>query len=276
LAVVIAQAIAITSLAIWPPPPITAEQHTHADQTAGTKTEQCSPLCRWWNWTTGEPVSFYTSILAIFTGVLAVSTIGLWTSTKDAARGGERAANIAEQALFADKRAFIAANGLAQYWELDPATGLYNWRFRPGLFNSGETPTRNMTMHVECEVRTQSLPPGFDFDTATSPPGRGIITPKAGIQGGLCPLPGQPAITPQDILDSQANQKFIYIWGWIRYNDVFPRTPQHITRYCWLVVVTGNPLTFIPNTPGQPPTPGTLHFSSIHHTEGNCADEECG
>lgn len=70
LAVVIAQAIVIVCLAAWPPPPITAVQKAYADQTSQAKEDQCSPLCRFWNWTTGDAISFYTSVLALFSGVL--------------------------------------------------------------------------------------------------------------------------------------------------------------------------------------------------------------
>jgi hypothetical protein len=88
--------------------------------------------------------------------------------------------------------------------------------------------------------------------------------------GGIAP--GEAAITPQDIVDVQESRKLVYLWGWIRYNDVFPETPQHISHFCWLITATGNPRNFIPNTPGQPPTAHTLAFQNLLHTEGNYAD----
>jgi hypothetical protein len=99
------------------------------------------------------------------------------------------------------------------------------------------------------------------------------MPPMFELQGGIAPdLSGGP-ITPQDILDSQAGRKFIYLWGWIKYQDIFPETEQHITRYCWQIVTTGDPLKFAPNTQGRPPTPGALSFSNRHHTEGNSIDD---
>ncbi len=98
-----------------------------------------------------------------------------------------------------------------------------------------------------------------------------MIAPNADTHGGAAPQ-GIP-ITPQDMLDSQAFTKFIYLWGWIKYRDVFPNTPEHTTRFCWLILVTGNPSTFVPNTPGQPPTPGTLYFNFLQHTEGNYTED---
>jgi hypothetical protein len=77
------------------------------------------------------------------------------------------------------------------------------------------------------------------------------------------------AISLQDILDSQHGTKWLYIWGWARYSDVFANTPQHITRFCWVITPVGDPLAFDPNVPSG------IDFQTVHHTEGNCADDEC-
>jgi len=199
-----------------------------------------------------------TVIIAIFTLVLAGVT--------------DRQARLTKEALVQDRRAFVSAIGFTQYFESDPATGNYNWRFRPTLVNSGETPTNNLTMYVQCAIRNSVLPAGFDFDANSGPPGNGLLGPKATSQGGIAPDYTQAAVTPQDLIDAGTGKKFIYLWGWIKYNDVFPKTPQHTTRYCWRVTVSGDPFRYIPNTSGQPPTPGTLLFNQIFHTEGNYAD----
>jgi hypothetical protein len=64
-----------------------------------------------------------------------------------------RQAQLTREALITDKRAFIYADAFMQYHEQDPATGLYNWRFRPRWRNAGEGATRNATMYVQCEMR---------------------------------------------------------------------------------------------------------------------------
>ncbi len=162
--------------------------------------------------------------------------------------------------------------GIAQFWEPDAATGKYNWRLRPILRNTGNTPTRQMSMFVECEIRNTPLPQGYAFAYQDQNVAGGTISPKFDLTGGLAPRsPGAP-ITPQDLLDAQNGRKFIYLWGFVRYRDVFPRSRIHTTRYCYMITTTGDPLTFIPNTPGQPPTPGTLAFQTIHHSEGNDID----
>jgi hypothetical protein len=128
-------------------------------------------------------------------------------------------------------------------------------------------------MYVCCEILDKPLPKGYDFSPVDANISTGTIPPKFELQGGIAPV-GR-FISPQEIFDCQNNRRFIYLWGWIEYNDVFPNTTRHITKYCWAIHITGDPFGYMPNTPGAPPTTGALHFSSSHHFEGNCIDEEC-
>jgi hypothetical protein len=116
------------------------------------------------------------------------------------------------------------------------------------------------------------LPKGYAFNVKSDNFGTGIIGPKETLTGGIAPQGA--AVTPQDLADAQAFNKFIYLIGWVKYIDVFPNTPEHITHFCWLIFITGDPHTFVPNTAGQPPTPGTLSFTYLQHTEGNYASDD--
>jgi hypothetical protein len=209
-----------------------------------------------------------TGITAFATLIIAAFTGTLWAATN-------RQAVLTKEALIANNRAFVFVPGFSQFWERDGETGHYNWRLRPALRNSGGTPTRNATMYVECEIRNTPLPPRYPFTPQVENTANVTIPPRFDLSGGIAPRNPGAAITPQDIIDAQNGRKFIYLWGVIRYSDVFPRTRPHITRYCYHITVTGDPFTFTPNTPGQPPTPGTLAFNMIHHFEGNCIDEGC-
>jgi hypothetical protein len=205
-------------------------------------------------------------ITALATLAIAAFTATLWFATN-------QQAELTKEAFIADKRAFVFATGFTSIWEEDKATSLYNWRFKPTLRNSGETPTKTLQMYVACEVRNTSLPPGYAFTPQEQYIASGMMPPKFDLQGGQAPQFPGAAVTPQDIVDAQAGRKFIYLWGWIKYRDVFPKTPQHTTRYCWAILPTGDPMTFVPNTPGQPPAPGTLSFHSIHLPDGNSIDD---
>jgi hypothetical protein len=234
-----------------------------------------------WEKAADDPVAYFTLWLVAFTGVLAISTIGLWIVTwrasasqardmKASIAAAEKSGEIARDAMIAGERAFVFTTGTMPFWELDAATKLYHWRFRPNWTNSGDTPTKKMTMHTECMLRDSVLPLGFEFDYPTTETGTALIPPNTSAGGGLAPRYPAPAITPQDILDVQAGKKFLYFMGWAKYFDVFPDTPQHITRFCWQLLPLGDPFAYDPSV-----TPQNLTFPNIYHHEGNCADDEC-
>lgn len=128
-------------------------------------------------------------------------------------------------------------------------------------------------MYTNCVVRDTQLPPRYDFPHQETEVASAFIHGKAGLQGSLAPRGGPDvAISPTRIRESQEGAKFIYLWGWMKYFDVFPDTPEHTTHFCWQIVVTGDALDYVPNTLGTPPTPHTLLFASLQHTEGNYAD----
>ena len=248
--------------------------------------------------------SFYDRLIAWATVALAIVTIGLavftallWLATyrlaqdakqtatrqagemqetlriaRESAKASRDAADIAHAAMVAGERAFVFATGLAQFFAPIPGTSQYIWRFRPNWQNSGDTPTKNMTMHVECELRETQLPDGFKFNYVTEDIAPALIPPKTTTHGGQVPRAPKPAITPQDILEIQAGKKYFYVWGWARYWDVFPGTSPHITRFCWMIDPVGDPTTF---RPGSQVVGETLTFNTLHHHEGNCADDEC-
>jgi len=215
-------------------------------------------------------LAHYTLALAVLGGLqlaaLGLQVLFLRLAFKEARRSGD----IARDAMVAGERAFVFAVALNSYWELDGTTQTYSWRFRPLWRNSGDTPTRNMLMHSECVVRETRLPAGFDFAYATAETGTALLAPHMDASGGLAPRPPHPAVTAQDIVGAQQGQKYVYIWGWARYSDVFPDTPVHLTRFCWLITCLGNPLTHDPAEETK-----KITFSWILNSEGNCADDEC-
>jgi hypothetical protein len=75
-----------------------------------------------------------------------------------------------------------------------------------------------------------------------------------------------PTSIPLVKVEAIADKKlFMYLWGWARYNDIFPDTKRHITRYCWKVSFTRT---------GTAPTE-TFQFRSDSCLHNNCSDDEC-
>lgn len=213
---------------------------------------------RWFWKFMDDPNAFFAAAVAFFTLVL------LFISRQQN--------QITRDAMIAGERAFVFPMEIHPVWEQNTQTGEYWWRFRPTWKNSGDTPTRDMIMHSECELRTAPLPLGFNFDYPTTETGKALLPPTTHAWGGIGPRFPANAISPDDILDIQQGRKLLCFWGWARYHDVFPGTPEHITRFCWYILATGDPRAF---SPTQPAGPDRLVFSTIHHPEGNCADDEC-
>ena len=184
-------------------------------------------------------------------------------------RESRRASDIAHDAMVASQRAFVFVIGAVGRWELDAASQKYNWRLVAHLSNTGNTATKNMRMHSNCVLMSSPLPKGFNFDYITANTGTGLIGPKLTAYGGQVPPMPNPALTPQDLLDAQQGRKWLYIMGWVRYFDIFPGTPERITRYCFLVTPSGDPFSF------SPAHPDGMVFPTFHHFENNCADDGC-
>ena len=247
--------------------PVENTQHSQADQTAQTQSpEQKEQKESFFVRTTTDPTAFFTFGIFLFTGVLAISTIGLWRQTA-------RLAKDAERNSITTQRAFVFATNINPSWYLDPASGQYHWRFRPTWRNSGDTPTQNLRLHTKCELRNTVLPEDFSFDYKTDQIGTGILGPKFEQQGGEAPQLPTPAITVQDIIDIQSGRKFLYLMGWVRYNDVFPETPERLTRFCWQILPVGDSASYNPFPTAD--RPNSLFFPYVHHKKGNCADDEC-
>lgn len=152
-------------------------------------------------------LAYYTKVLAWVAGFQFLALIGQVIFLRLAFKESRRAGDIARDAMVAGERAFVFATGITPFWERGEQTSAYNWRFRPVWQNSGDTPTRNMTMHVECVLRDTVLPIGFDFNYPTVTVGTALIPPKITTMGGIAPQAPSPPIFQQDILDAQQAEK---------------------------------------------------------------------
>jgi hypothetical protein len=205
------------------------------------------------------------AITALAAIIVAAFTASVWIATGHQAK-------LTRQAVMAGKRAFVFPTGVVALPESNAKTGSFDWRLVPAWENSGETPTRNLRIYTDYILTNVPLPETFSFSQIDpeEPPAMAMLGPKATSKGGIAPHSASPALTPQDILDIQSGQRFLYWWGWARYSDILPNTPERVTRFCWQIIADGNPLTFNPLL-----DPQGLRWSNIHQRRGNCADDEC-
>jgi hypothetical protein len=196
------------------------------------------------------------AITALATVAIAVFTWVLARITNKLANLAKEDADIAKDALIVGNSAFVFVQDIKAYFLYDSAGKANSWTFRPFWTNSGGTQTRGMLAHVDYEFRDRPLPTTFKFADNTPATAPSLIGPKSTIVGGQVRF-----FSVAELLEVQQKTRFLYLWGWVRYNDIFPNTPQHLTRYCTQVDVTGD------LTDGQ-----GAQFSYIIHLEGNCSD----
>lgn len=198
-----------------------------------------------WRWTTHDPVAFYTSLLAIFTFVLAVSTIGLWIVTyltlrharEDAARqakdmddsiraamqsasAGRAAALEMRKAnlLAADTReqqlrayVFIAEGHIEAVMTDDGR------RFITGhvaFKNHGQTPGYKFTTHATLRIEAPSFFPDHETEIGGA---MSAIGPNGGAQVDRVFGP----ISNELFEEIRMGAKRIFLWGRVDYVDAF-------------------------------------------------------
>ena len=68
---------------------IATKNYPQQQAQTSTAEQNKNPFKQLWEWTTHDPVAFYTSLLAIFTGILGASTVALWLATRRLVREAE-------------------------------------------------------------------------------------------------------------------------------------------------------------------------------------------
>lgn len=240
-------------------------------QTKGDSNESDDETAEWT--IRGYRMKITDFLLAIFTFLLVCVGIGQGvllcftnTNTQEAAKAAQKSAEIAERALIAGQRAFISYK-IERSANIDPQTGIItHWVFTLIWYNSGQTPTKNMKNHVNIGLFKKEISSDWNFPDVWDD-----NIPKAervGVPLGTAPKDstrGQAvAISVADLGDVISGKKFLYLWGWASYNDVFPNTKLHIARFAVRVLVGGHPLD-----------QDHISFSFPFLKTYNCSDEEC-
>ena len=97
-----------------------------------------------------------------------------------------------------------------------------------------------------------------------------MIGPRDAIMSGATPPVEHADLSPWQLQEIAEGRKFLYVWGWARYFDIFKGTPEHVSRACWALAPNQNLIGFDPTKVTEFP----FHWGQ--HTEGNRADEESG
>jgi hypothetical protein len=199
------------------------------------------------------------SVTTLLLVVLALCLLMLALATRNAARAGQAAAGIAEQALMRLHRAFVFPRDFAAVGVVaQPSGPAIRVRFK--WHNSGGTPARGVKAQVGWDHWQGEIPGGFAF------PGYG-----GGVFGGTYIAPSSDLPSPTIDIDvaiieaTRVGQIRTFLWGEVTYEDVFAAT--HVTRFCWEIHVRGDS-AYAANA--------RLEISTTTHARNNCIDEDCG
>ena len=130
-----------------------------------------------------------------------------------------------------------------------------------------------MRIYSACELRNTPLPKGFDFNQLIVSSGTGLIPPKSRKFGGERPRRHRRRQLPHKTSWMHRPIGSLSTCGVGFAISIFPSHSRTYNQILLEILPLGDPLVFVP---GQLPLqPGSLSFPSLHHTEGNCADEEC-
>jgi hypothetical protein len=191
----------------------TVPRYSHDEAANNCSTEE-SKNHGFWEKTSCEPTAYFTLWLVAFTGVLAVSTIGLWFVTARGVRSQASDTRILQRAYISIEPGGIGAS--------DDET-----RCHPNIIirNAGNLPARHVKWVIEWVTDQDNRRTNLPVDE-TAAGGDTTLPPKAEMtQGGKeIPVgPGQNEIRQQRGL-------YLYVWGTVFYEDGFGE--NRFTRFC--------------------------------------------
>jgi hypothetical protein len=205
-------------------------------------------------------------IIAIFTIILAFSTIFLWAATRDLVHAGRNTASIQLRAYVHNRQIeWKAGRRIGSPWGDD-----IGWTFSFEWHNSGPTRARRYLNHVSWNTYVAfegDLPPEFVFDDTGQPMAGPVYIPPEGSTWS------EPLYVEAAILEAvRVKQLRLFVWGWCTYRDIFPQSDDRETQFCFeLNRVDGDPYEHPPDAATKP----TIFFSFRSVGRHNCADEDC-
>ncbi|HEY0846588.1 MAG TPA: hypothetical protein VGE12_14550 [Noviherbaspirillum sp.] len=214
-----------------------------------------------------QEVKLTDALVALFAGLLVL--LG-WIQAKrmreavrvasHSADVAEKSARVAEEALISGQRAFMFIREIKTFLHQDPDSGKFHWTIHPIWANSGNTPTRGLTINTSYRLLDAPLPKEFDFPAADDVVTSTIAGPRSMIEAA----PG--TLSNEDLQAVQEGKKHFYIWGWAEYHDIFDGTRKRVTKFCnHLVQVDGD--TAAPANEHHP-----IQMMFGFHSENNYAD----
>lgn len=183
----------------------------------------------------GTITALATAFVAVFTLVLAVSTILLWLITKHSFETTERAFVYMEGfgeelTTLADNPDLIGTEQIPAVYENHPEWYITRFAVQPKWGNGGTTPTKGMTIRVNVGETEETCPTKYGYGAEDA---QTFFLPPKAVQGGqFIEIPEARAhVTRQ--LEHIANKPILLMWGRADYRDIFDR--PHFVEWCYQI-----------------------------------------
>jgi hypothetical protein len=210
----------------------------------------------------GQALLFFIQLRYMRQGMTDAATAA--NAAKDGAHAARDSADVSKLAMIAGERAYVHYSGCRWISHISRIDGSVFWRIRPLWINAGNTPARKMRVYVHYELLDHVLPPDYPFRPDEVPIHEGMIAAKGLIESSPRDIFGHEL---RDVIDGK---KFLYIWGVIRYSDVFPGTPERITKFCVFATnITGDPMVEWNEATNK------FDMAFLGYDRNNCIDEDC-
>jgi hypothetical protein len=202
---------------------------------------------------------WFESIGLLIAGVLAIANIGLWLVTKEVARSSQEAASAANSQVQASKTSIEAT---VKQFELDQRAWIgestqlvdrvdaHSIAAQIEFTNSGKTPARNISKSISVHMAPAPLikRPPTDSIKQLQFFGHLSLAPQAKLTMNVFNMDKSvmaklSAAMAQEYDRITAGLEIVYIFGELRYDDVYSR--PHSTQYCtYLAKVQDNPIAW--------------------------------
>jgi hypothetical protein len=178
-----------------------------------------------------------TVLVAMISVFVAIYQSYIAKRSASADEGATRAAIIANDTSIASQRAFLNYRSILPISSvIDSKTGMRRAiEFHPGWFNSGSTPALNARHYVGFHATDTKKTAGYKFPEVGDPKDERpfIVGPQESTQ-----------MVPMEIrlidLERIGRGRFIYIYGYVTYRDIFPGTKVRLTEFCHELVNVRN------------------------------------
>jgi hypothetical protein len=168
---------------------------------------------------------------------------------------------IARTALVSGQRAYVNFSPSGEIATRVERGKVVSWSASVPITNSGETPTANLLERVNVYPSQLELPNDFTFPD-DGKPDTDVLAPKQTVSYEAKPIP------IEKIQAVQNGTGHVYIYGWVSYNDQFPKTLLHRTEFCYQLR-----LNSLPGDVTDPKYNLQGKFMTCHRH--NCADKGC-